>query len=177
MKGSTVDRNILSKSEVANLKLVNENKEAEVDKLIEKYKGKVFKDKDLMEFEFKLKLNSTEGKVLLDILQHDLKLLKEYFCTDYSFLLCVYTNDNLTSKVDIVPPHCMLSSNKMFIYCISIIDFLVPCDYKKLLEIKFRKIEQFIKMDDENVSAADPEKYGNRLYNFIEKTCLDLQVE
>jgi hypothetical protein len=117
-----------------------------------------------------------ERILLLESLEEDLKILKKYQCTDYSILISIYENRNIPQNVfeniSLFPPCLFFNKDKSYIYCISLIDFLVPYDYKKDIEITYKTIYQKMKNDDTNFSAANPEKYADRLYDFIKNKLL-----
>jgi len=78
----------------------------------------------------------------------------------------------LDNNNKILPPCLIISKDSNYIYCISLIDFLVPFDYKKDIEIKYKTIYQKMKNDDINFSAANPERYADRLYEFFKNQLL-----
>lgn len=124
--------------------------------------------------DFKIKVNNDELKIIKDTITTDLAILKEYLCTDYSFLLSVFSYDNYTKTKIHCPPNLILSTDKKFFYCISIIDYLVSFDYKKLFEMKYKKLAHYMKNEDDNISAEEPEKYANRLNSFVENNCFEI---
>ena len=180
-----------------NLEKKEKDKQAKIKKqkateLVEKYKGKVFKDKDLKELGFKFKMSKENNQRFVDCLKEDTNILKKFGLTDYSLLVSVHYDKHPNEKLKVKtasenfnqiknevhknypPVRICASTNGDVYYCFSIIDFLIPFSFNKNVEKKFKLMAHFIKRDeDNNISAEEPDKYADRMVNFVVKYCLD----
>lgn len=143
--------------------------------LVSKHKGKVFKDKDIVQLQFKLKLSKSQATSLIECFKEDTDILKKYSCTDYSVLLSVHSNEEKITINNYSPIRTMFSYNKELIYSISIIDFLIEYNINKEVEKRFKLFKHYIKGDDDNnISAEEPIKYADRMVEFVESNCLEI---
>eukprot|EP00340_Litonotus_pictus_P011140 CAMPEP_0170539604 /NCGR_PEP_ID=MMETSP0209-20121228/104053_1 /TAXON_ID=665100 ORGANISM="Litonotus pictus, Strain P1" /NCGR_SAMPLE_ID=MMETSP0209 /ASSEMBLY_ACC=CAM_ASM_000301 /LENGTH=380 /DNA_ID=CAMNT_0010841611 /DNA_START=1221 /DNA_END=2359 /DNA_ORIENTATION=- len=168
LKGSTVDRNILTKQDLAYL---NDSKNSKglsrrqkATELVTKYTGKVFKDKDIMELSFKFKLNKSSASSLIECLRDDTNILKKFNLTDYSLLVSVHRKEE-EDFTKLHPPVRIMSSSKgELMYSFSVIDFLVEYNLNKNIEKNFKLLRHYVRGDnDNNISAEEPERYANRM--------------
>lgn len=161
-------------SQIANNAILSRNQKA--SELITKHKGKVFKDKDLIELGFKLRISKSNASNLLECINDDLSILKKYNLTDYSLLVSIHTKNNKEYSTTLYPPVRVIESSKGdLIYCLSLIDFLAEFGFNKTVEKKFKLLTHYVKGDkDNNISAEEPERYANRMSEFIEKHCLEI---
>jgi len=119
LKGSTVDRDVIKSD---NLKILKTGNEADKSKIIEKFSKEVLKDKDFTNLDLKFKLSKKDADCLRKMIRSDSELLRLSCVTDYSLFVTIhkYSAEDLENKSYRV----MASSDKKYIFSISIIDYL-----------------------------------------------------
>ena len=163
-KGSTVDRQIIGKNDCGMVR----------EKIWEKYKNKVLKDKDLNIIGLKFIMNFNDWKNITSIIDSDSSFLQNLEVTDYSLVVFVhkYRKEDLDKNKGCT--RVIASKNSKYIFNFSIVDYLGPYNFIKKSE-KFTKslFGYFGKSKDTNFSVLDPNNYGERFRKFIKKIILD----
>lgn len=116
LKGSTVDRRIIKRSD---LELIHKN-----EKFFEKYKKSTLKDNDFSDLKLSLLLKKEDVNKIITRIEQDTKFLQSYNLTDYSLLLSihVFIKEDFEKIKD--NPRIFRSVEGKYLYCFSIIDFL-----------------------------------------------------
>lgn len=118
MKGSSVDRSILSNDDI---KSINNGQK---DIISEKYKISVLKDIDFKVLDLTFNLSKKETLNLLNYSQSDADLLKQFSLTDYSLLVSIHKFKQEDYEREYKNQRIMKSSDDKYLYVFSIIDFL-----------------------------------------------------
>jgi hypothetical protein len=117
MKGSTVDREILTPKDLVDFN-GNSNK----------FKNRVLKDGDFKNLEVEINIKFEDCQKVISIVEDDTKFLKKHSITDYSLFLNVHLNtvenSNYLDENNRNTHRILKSIDGKYIYCFSIIDFL-----------------------------------------------------
>jgi 1-phosphatidylinositol-4-phosphate 5-kinase len=160
LKGSTVDRQSINK--------IDEKLKSNL--LMKKYKNKVLKDVDLKILKLNFMLDTNEALNLIKSIKNDSEFLERYEVTDYSLLVFVHKYRQNDININLINSGVMKSYDKKYLFEFSIIDFLGTFNFIKKSEKLAKTFVGYIKqMKDTNFSVLDPERYGLRLRNFVEK--------
>lgn len=123
----------------------------------------------------KFNLTKQDAENFIKCLIDDTNLLRNYDCTDYSLLVSFHQKESTEFNNRLYPPiRVMSSSDDKYYYCLSLIDFLVSYDVKKKAEVILRGVTNYFK-SDKNISAQPPDKYAERMVNFIIKSCIQIE--
>ena len=163
-KGSTVDRQIIGKSDWGMIR----------EKIWAKYKNKVLKDKDLDIIGLKFILDFNDWKNIISIIDCDSCFLQNLEVTDYSLVVFVhkYRKEDLDNNKRCT--RVIASKNNKYIFNFSIVDYLGPYNFIKKSEKFTKSLFGYIKKSkDTNFSVLDPNNYGERFRKFIKKIILD----
>jgi len=163
-KGSTVDRQIIGKNDCGMVR----------EKIWEKYKNKVLKDKDLNIIGLKFIMNFNDWKNITSIIDSDTSFLQNLEVTDYSLVVFVhkYRKEDLDNNKG--SSRVIASKNCKYIFNFSIVDYLGPYNFIKKSEKFTKSLFGYIKKaKDTNFSVLDPNNYGERFRKFIKKIILD----
>ena len=162
-KGSTVDRQVISKEDLGMLR----------EKIWEKYRNKVLKDKDLNITGLKFILNFNDWKTLTSIIDSDSSFLQNLAVTDYSLVVFVHKYRKEDLEKNKGSKRVMASKNHKYIFNFCIVDFLGPYNFMKKGESITKKFFGYIKKaKDTNFSVLDPDNYGERFRKFIKRIIL-----
>ena len=163
-KGSTVDRQIILKSDLGLIR----------EKLWAKYKNKVLKDIDLDLIGLKFILEYENWKNIVSIIDSDSSFLQNLGVTDYSLVVFVHKYRKEDLEINRGCTRIMESKDRKYIFNFSIVDFLGTYNFMKYGEKWTKKFLGYIKKSkDTNFSALDPDNYGIRFRNFIKKIIKD----
>jgi hypothetical protein len=162
-KGSTVDRQVISKEDLGMLR----------EKIWEKYRNKVLKDKDLNITGLKFILNFNDWKTLTSIIDSDSSFLQNLAVTDYSLVVFVHKYRKEDLEKNKGSKRVMASKNHKYIFNFCIVDFLGPYNFMKKGESITKKFFGYIKKaKDTNFSVLDPDNYGERFRKFVKRIIL-----
>ena len=163
-KGSTVDRQIISKGDLGLIR----------EKLWAKYKNKVLKDIDLDLIGLKFILEYENWKNIVSIIDSDSSFLQNLGVTDYSLVVFVHKYRKEDLEINRGCTRVIESKDRKYIFNFSIVDFLGTYNFMKYGEKWTKKFLGYIKKaKDTNYSALDPDNYGIRFRNFIKKIIKD----
>ena len=163
-KGSTVDRQIILKSDLGLIR----------EKLWAKYKNKVLKDIDLDIIGIKFILEYENWKNIISIIDADSSFLQNLGVTDYSLVVFVHKYRKEDLEINRGCTRVIESKDRKYIFNFSIVDFLGTYNFMKYGEKWTKKFLGYIKKaKDTNYSALDPDNYGIRFRNFIKKIIKD----
>ena len=163
-KGSTVDRQVIAKEDCLLPR----------EKIWEKYKNKVLKDKDLNITGLKFILDFKDWKNIISIIDSDSSFLQNLKVTDYSLVVFVHKFRQEDMEKNKRNKRVIKSKDNKYIFNFCIVDFLGPYNFIKKGEIIFKKIMSNIKkQEDTNFSVLDPDGYGIRFKKFIKRIILD----
>jgi len=133
---------------------------------------------------------------VLDIIEHDVDLLRKQKLMDYSLLLAItYEVDNydpmkiaaltteaeknaLAEKVNLLKEKYAGQRNIYvsplgYVYRMGLIDYLQEFDTMKILENRFKRLRHGQKKMEE-VSAIEPEPYAVRFMHFVKRSILSI---
>lgn len=163
-KGSTVDRQTISKHDVS----------LEKEQLINKYKNKVLKDIDLGIIGMKFELDSDDLQKISNIIDSDSSFLQNAEITDYSLVVFIHKyriEDIVHNKWG---SRIFASKDKKYIFNFTIVDFLGTFNFEKKGEKLAKSLVGYIKkLKDTNFSVLDPERYAKRFRKFCKKIIVD----
>ena len=146
LKGSTVDRRIIKRSD---LDLIHKN-----EKFFEKYKKSTLKDNDFSDLKLSLLLKKEDANKIVSRIEQDSKFLQSYNLTDYSLLLSihVFMKEDYDKAKD--NPRIFRSVDGKYLYCFSIIDFLSVISFLFFffIQIYFYKLIKGIRLEEESRS-------------------------
>ena len=163
-KGSTVDRQIISKGDLGLIR----------EKLWAKYKDKVLKDKDLNLIGLKFILEFENWKNIISIIDCDSSFLQNLGITDYSLVVFVHKYRKEDLEFNRGCTRVIESKDRKFIFNFSIVDFLGTYNFMKQVEKSTKHFLGYIKSaKDTNFSVLDPINYGVRFRNFIKRIIKD----
>ncbi len=163
-KGSTVDRQVITKEDCRLTK----------EKIWEKYKDKVLKDKDLNITGLKFILNFKDWKSITSIIDSDSSFLQNLKVTDYSLVVFVHKYREEDLEKNKGNKRVIKSKDNKYIFNFCIVDYLGPYNFIKKGEIIIKKFIGNIKKEvDTNFSVLDPDGYGIRFKKFIKRIILD----
>jgi hypothetical protein len=117
MKGSSVDRSVLSKTDV------EEISQGLINKIEERHKKNILKDNDFKALGYSLKLNKKDAFMLQNNIANDSEFLKGYNLTDYSILLTIHTYNEIDYQRLGTNYRLYKSIDNKLLYNLSIIDF------------------------------------------------------
>ena len=126
MKGSSVDRRVLDRSDAEKIRKGLQSNEGTDSKLI-------LKDVDFVDLGMKFKLSKKDCAALQSFVASDSELLKTHKLTDYSLLVTIHTFNKEDYEKAYKNPRIMKSYDNKYLYNFSIIDFLTVSSYDKYL--------------------------------------------
>ena len=163
-KGSTVDRQIISKGDLGLIR----------ERLWLKYKNKVLKDKDLNLIGLKFILEFENWKNIISIIDSDSSFLQNLGITDYSLVVFVHKYRKEDLEFNRGCTRIIESKDRKYIFNFSIVDYLGTYNFMKQLEKSTKSFLGYIKKaKDTNFSVLDPINYGVRFRNFIKRIIKD----
>jgi hypothetical protein len=163
-KGSTVDRQIIAKEDLALIR----------EKLWEKYKNKVLKDMDLDIIGLKFILERADRDKIISFINSDSSFLQNLEVTDYSLVVFVHKYREEDLEKNKKCKRIIRDKNRKYIFNFSIVDYLGPYNFIKKSEKFTKSLFGYIKKSkDTNFSVLDPNNYGERFRKFIKKIILD----
>ena len=163
-KGSTVDRQIISKGDLGLIR----------EKLWLKYKNKVLKDKDLNLIGLKFILDFENWKNIISIIDSDSSFLQNLGITDYSLVVFVHKYRKEDLEFNRGCTRVIESKDRKYIFNFSIVDYLGTYNFMKQMEKTTKSFLDYIKKaKDTNFSVLDPINYGVRFRNFIKRIIKD----
>ena len=163
-KGSTVDRQIISKGDLGLIR----------EKLWLKYKNKVLKDKDLNLIGLKFILDFENWKNIISIIDSDSSFLQNLGITDYSLVVFVHKYRKEDLEFNRGCTRVIESKDRKYIFNFSIVDYLGTYNFMKQMEKTTKSFLGYIKKaKDTNFSVLDPINYGVRFRNFIKRIIKD----
>lgn len=118
MKGSSVDRSVFEQKD---RDMIANGKASDV---MEKYKKKILKDNDFLDLGLKFRLTRRDADMFQKNIANDAEFLKGYELTDYSILLSIHRVNNNDLEKSYKTYRILKSSDDMYLYNFSIIDFL-----------------------------------------------------
>ena len=118
MKGSSVDRLVLSPAEL------NMIKDGQIANIIDQKKKVVLKDNDFKALKMSFKLSKKDAQNLITYISSDAEFLKGSNITDYSLLVTIHKFNE--SEVNLIYKNyrLMKSFDDNYIYNFSLIDYL-----------------------------------------------------
>jgi hypothetical protein len=134
-KGSTVDRQVIAKSDICLPK----------EKIWEKYKNIVLKDKDLNITGLKFILDSKDWSNLISIIDKDSLFLENLKITDYSLVVSVHDYNKEILDKNKKNQHIYASKDLKYIFNFFIVDFLGPYNFSKKGEKIAKNVIAYIK--------------------------------
>lgn len=117
LKGSTVDRRVLSRDEIHKIKNNNLT-------ILNNVKNLVLKDEDFLNLGLSLNISRKDADIFEEIIRNDTEFLKNYIITDYSLLLNIHAYREEDYERNYKSNRIFKSCDLKYIYCVSIIDFL-----------------------------------------------------
>ena len=163
-KGSTVDRQIIAKEDLALIR----------EKLWEKYKNKVLKDMDLDIIGLKFILERVDRDKIISFINSDSSFLQNLEVTDYSLVVFVHKYREEDLEKNKKCKRIIRDKNRKYIFNFSIVDYLGTYNFMKKLEKKTKNFISVLKKSkDTNFSVSDPENYGKRFRKFTKTIIVD----
>jgi hypothetical protein len=115
--------------------------------------------------------------VITDVLENDLKMLRDVYVMDYSLLLIIayFPKENDPELENVLTllrdaryqSRIFKSKNKKLFYVLGIIDYLQKFNSAKFFENKYKSIVYGNEI--KFVSAVDPILYADRMFNFAKE--------